>query len=149
MPWQDFVKRFLKKKVISEDILVAGYLNSKFISSSTPVLLLRCNSFIQSFSWVVKVSYNTGLRLVLVSRPVQLSTLREKCPYSEFFWSVFFHIRTEYGEIFHISSYSIWVRENAEQKSSEYGPFLRSARGIEMEHWTKTYKGYLFIWSLP
>ena len=73
MPWQDFVKRFLKKKVISEDILVAGYLNSKFISSSTPVLLLRCNSFIQSFSWVVKVSYNTGLRLVLVSRPVQKS----------------------------------------------------------------------------
>ena len=25
--------------------------------------------------------------------------LREKCPYSEFFWSVFSRIRTEYGEI--------------------------------------------------
>ena len=25
-------------------------------------------------------------------------TLREKCPYSELFWSVFFHIRIEYGE---------------------------------------------------
>ena len=127
MPWQDFVKRFLKKKVISEDILVAGYLNSKFISSSTPVLLLRCNSFIQSFSWVVKVSYNTGLRLALVSRPVQLSTLREKCPYSEFFWSVFFHIRTEYGKIRSISSYSVQMLENTDQKNYEYGHFCRSA----------------------
>ena len=35
-------------------------------------------------------------------------TLREKCPYSELFWSVFFHIRIEYGEI----------RENA----GKYGP---------------------------
>ena len=26
-------------------------------------------------------------------------SLREKCPYSEFFWSVFSRIRTEYGEI--------------------------------------------------
>ena len=26
-------------------------------------------------------------------------TLLETCPYSEFFWSVFSHIRTEYGEI--------------------------------------------------
>ena len=25
-------------------------------------------------------------------------TLRKKCPYSEFFWSLFFLIRTEYGE---------------------------------------------------
>ena len=25
--------------------------------------------------------------------------MREKCPYSEFFWSVFSRIRTEYGEI--------------------------------------------------
>ena len=30
-------------------------------------------------------------------------SLREKCPYSELFWSVFFRIRTEYGEIFRIS----------------------------------------------
>ena len=26
-------------------------------------------------------------------------SLREKCPYSELFWSVLFHIRTEYGKI--------------------------------------------------
>ena len=27
------------------------------------------------------------------------TSLREKCPYSEFFWSVFSRVRTEYGEI--------------------------------------------------
>ena len=30
-------------------------------------------------------------------------TLREKCPYSEFFWSVFSRIWTDYGEILRIS----------------------------------------------
>ena len=30
-------------------------------------------------------------------------TLRKKCPYSEFLWSVFSHIRTEYGAIGSIS----------------------------------------------
>ena len=33
--------------------------------------------------------------------------LREKYPYSEFFWSVFSHIRTEYREILHISPYAV------------------------------------------
>ena len=35
------------------------------------------------------------LRLV----KVMLHSLRKKCPYSELFWSVFFCIRTEYGQI--------------------------------------------------
>ena len=29
---------------------------------------------------------------------IQLDPLREMCPYSEFFWSVFSCIQTEYGE---------------------------------------------------
>ena len=33
-------------------------------------------------------------------------TLREKCPYSEFFWSVISRIWTEYGEMLCISPYS-------------------------------------------
>ena len=37
---------------------------------------------------------------------------REKCPYPEFFWSVFSRIWTEYEEIIRISSYSVWLREN-------------------------------------
>ena len=50
-----------------------------------------------------------------------------KCPYSEFFWSVFSRNRTEYGEILRISPYLVQMPENTGQKSSEYGHFLRSA----------------------
>ena len=53
-------------------------------------------------------------------------SLREKCPYSEFFWSVFSRIRTEYGNILRISSYSVRMQENRDQKYSEYGHFSRS-----------------------
>ena len=52
-------------------------------------------------------------------------TLREKCPYSELFWSVFSRIRIEYGEI-RLSPYLVQMRENTEQNNSEYGHFLRS-----------------------
>ena len=39
------------------------------------------------------------------------NTLREKCPYSELFWSAFSHIGTEYGEMIRISPYSVRMRE--------------------------------------
>ena len=44
---------------------------------------------------------------------VKLLTLLEKCPYSEFFWSVFSLIWTEHGEM--------WGKRD--QKNSEYGHF--------------------------
>ena len=50
----------------------------------------------------------------------------KKCPYSDFFWSVFSRIRTEYGEIRSISPYSVRMREHMGKKNSEYGHFLRS-----------------------
>ena len=50
----------------------------------------------------------------------------EKCPHSEFFWSVFSCIWTEYGEIRSISPYSVRMRENTDHKNSEYGHFSRS-----------------------
>ena len=56
------------------------------------------------------------------------STMREKSPSSEFFWSVFSSIRTEYGEILRISSYSVRMQENMDQKNSKYQNFSRSAR---------------------
>ena len=52
--------------------------------------------------------------------------LREKCPYSKFFWSVFSRIRIEYGEVLRISPYSVQMREDTGQKNSEYGNFSRS-----------------------
>ena len=54
--------------------------------------------------------------------------LRDKCSYSEFFWSVFSHTRTEYGDLKSKSPYSVQMWENADQKNSEYGQFLRSWR---------------------
>ena len=53
-------------------------------------------------------------------------SLREKCSYSEFFWSVFSRIRTEYREILHIILYSVQIQENVDQKMSKYGHFLSS-----------------------
>ena len=47
----------------------------------------------------------------------QFSALREKCPYSEFFWSVFSHILP----------YSVRMREYTDQKNFKNEHFLRSA----------------------
>ena len=44
----------------------------------------------------------------------------------EFFWSVFSRIRTEYGEMWSISPYSVRMGENTDQKKSKYGHFSGS-----------------------
>ena len=59
-------------------------------------------------------------------------TLREKHPYSEFFWWIFSRIRTEYGEIRSISPYSVQMGKNTDQKKSEYGHFSLSS--ILLQH---------------
>ena len=56
----------------------------------------------------------------------QYYTLRKMCPYSEFFWSVFSRIRSDYGEILCIAPYSVRMRENTDQNNSEYWNFSRS-----------------------
>ena len=57
--------------------------------------------------------------------------MREKCPYSKLFWSIFSRIRTEYEEILRLSPYSARMRENMDQNNSEYGQFLRSEGVLE------------------
>ena len=54
--------------------------------------------------------------------------LREKCPYSEFFWSIFPRIWTEYGEIGRISPHLVRMKENTDQKNFEYKHFSRSVQ---------------------
>ena len=61
--------------------------------------------------------------------PYATYTMRKKCPYSEFFWSIYSGIRTEYGEILRISPYSVRMPENTDEKNSEYGHFSRSNGG--------------------
>ena len=48
-----------------------------------------------------------------------------------FFWSVFSRVRTEYVEIRSMSSYSVRMRENSNQKSSIFGHFSRNGEPLE------------------
>ena len=66
-------------------------------------------------------------------RTYSFLSLGEKCPYSELFWSAFFHIRTEYGETRSIFPYSVQMRENTDQNNSEYGHFSRSVNIANFE----------------
>ena len=36
-----------------------------------------------------------------------MESMREKCPYSELFWTVFSRIQTEYGEVRSIGDFSV------------------------------------------
>ena len=53
--------------------------------------------------------------------------LYKKWPYSEFFWSAFSWIRTKYGNLQSKSPYSVRMRENADQRNSEYEYFSHRA----------------------
>ena len=50
----------------------------------------------------------------------QNASLREKCPYSELFWSVFSRTRTKYYIRTPYISISVQMPENMDQNSSEY-----------------------------
>ena len=49
-----------------------------------------------------------------------------KVPVMKLFWFAFSRIRTWYGEILRIFTYSVRIRENADQNNFEYGHFSRS-----------------------
>ena len=57
-------------------------------------------------------------------------TLSKECPYSEFFRSVFFRIRTEYGEILFISMYSVQMWESADQKNYIYTLYMDTFHAV-------------------
>ena len=57
--------------------------------------------------------------------------LRKMCPYSEFLWSVFSCIRAEYG--------AVQMREDRDQKNSEYGYFSRSDIKGKADHSTVSF----------
>ena len=45
-----------------------------------------------------------------------MESLREKCPNRSFLWSLFSCIRTEYGDLWSKSPYSVQISENMDQK---------------------------------
>ena len=61
----------------------------------------------------------------------------------QFFCSVFPGIRNEYGDIRSIFSYSFQMRQNRDQRKSEYGHFSRSARSA-FRSLSNIYEGDLF-----
>ena len=98
--------------------------HQNLIPTQFMTLYRKCSGI--SWSKYSMVSYYLVM-LVPMNLFAQLPpTLRENCPYSELFWSVFPRIRTEYGKIQSIYSFSIRMRENTDQKNLEYGHFSRS-----------------------
>ena len=70
-----------------------------------------------------KITRNNEVVILLMPKHIffiYFFPLREKCRYSQFFWSVFSRIRTEYGEIWNL---------NKDQKNSENGHFSSSVCG--------------------
>ena len=51
------------------------------------------------------------------------NALPKTCLYLEFFWPAFSRIQTEYGDLLIKSPYSVRMRENTDQKSSERNTF--------------------------
>ena len=100
--------------------------------------------------WVPKV-FIEHLQWVLPKKRIALWIPRaakhwEKCPYSEFFWSVFSRIWTEYGEMLAVSLLTqsecgkIWARKipntdtfHALKNSSEIGFGLRISRAASWD----------------
>ena len=106
--------------MISSYSLMMVTVSSKFSTFST----CSFNSSVSTFSLLIRESTNCFLISSLLS--LLIFALRKKCSYSELFWSVFSHTRTECGEILCISPYSVRMLENTYQNNSEYGHFLHS-----------------------
>ena len=69
--------------------------------------------------------------------------LREKCANAEFFLVVFSHVRTEYGEIRSISTYSAQMLENTDQKKLRIWTLF-------MQCWSYTHRGvFKALWNIP
>ena len=84
----------------------------------TRILRYACKTDQDDFThWIYFWPSNLMEEISPISGINVLIWLREKCPYSEFLWSV----RTEYGEIRSISRYPVQMWENAGQKNSKYG----------------------------
>ena len=75
----------------------------------------NCSSLLE-----FKISANDNSSWAFMQIHKTCLTMREKCSYSEFFWSTFCRNQIEYWEI-------VQMRENTDQKNSKYGQFSRSA----------------------
>ena len=118
-----FLKLSAGKRFCSEMFCI------KITWSEKPLKILESNICV-GFSFFGSLQSATLLKrehLRVTASQYSSPSLRGKFPYSEFFWSVFSRIQIEYGDLLRIFSYSVRMRENTDQKNSEYGHFWRSA----------------------
>ena len=90
-------------------------------------------------SWSLKFC-KKNFPAVDFSSNLKTATLREKCPYSEVFWSVFFRIRAEYGEtkfFLRIRSECGKIRQRKTQNEDMFHVVLLSEK---MVYWTTVNK---------
>ena len=111
MKFTNNVYQFSKCKQIRSFLRICSHLLKKYLTKK----------FI--FCAVTKTAEKGIPKLLLCFKGL---IVYEKCPYLELFWFVFYHIRTEYGEILPISPYSARTQQNTDQNNSEYGHFLCS-----------------------
>ena len=88
-------------------------------------------------TWLAKKSSPSILKLFVMQQKILLPlqedcipflTLPEKCPYLEFFWSLFCCIRNEYKDLRSKCPYSPRIGENMDQKNSMHRHFSLSVR---------------------
>ena len=90
-------------------LLCQGFCFRLFLVFSIAVSVLFCYCtlyFTQDIP--LKLFQYTSFLLIIYD------SLREKCLYSELFWSLFSRIRTECREIWSISTYSVQILENSD-----------------------------------
>ena len=74
-------------------------------------MLISILFFFREVCWAGKNQNNTDKRTVIELEHFE----HHMCPYSESFWSVFYRIQSEYGEIRSIYPYSVRMRESTSQ----------------------------------
>ena len=109
--------------------------SERFSWKTRPMTLLRWTQFFSCKFWkgsrktFSKNTSSSRLKFVSQFTALYISIIKSalcEVSFSEFFWSVFPRIWTEYGETLAISPCPVRIWEYTNQKSSEYGHFLRS-----------------------
>ena len=107
------------------------FLLSSSVRSPYTFANVRCNRFSSTNGNRATPKTNVN-NSETVSHIVDMFNTWEKCPYLEFYWSAFSHIRTEYGELLRKSSYSLQMQENTDQENSKYAPFLLNVSHLKI-----------------
>ena len=83
--------------------------------------LTQCSRSVPSAFHDISSKYLCNFRKDFnIQECVVFMTLREKCPFLEFLWSIIFRIRTEYGEIRSMFPYSVRMPKSKDKNNSKY-----------------------------